>query len=83
MVALAISARQHLVDGAALMVGVLVVVEAVFQRRIARLVSTVAVGLAVVSLVVLAYALFWQLIVLAVLAAGLFILFENLGELRR
>jgi hypothetical protein len=83
MVALAITTPGHLLDGAMLMVGVLVVVESMFQRRLARLVSTVAVGLAIVSLGVVAYELAWQLLVLGVLAAGLFILVENLRELRR
>ena len=83
MVALAVMAPQHLFDGALALVGTLVVVEAVFQRRLARLVSTVAVGLAVVSVVVLIYDLFWQILVIGVLAAGLFVLWENLRELRR
>lgn len=83
MVALAVAAPQHLFDGALALVGTLVVVEAVFQRRLARLVSTVAVGLAIVSVVVLVYDLFWQLLVIGVLAAGLFVLWENIRELRR
>jgi hypothetical protein len=83
MVALAVAAPQHLVDGALLLVATLVVVEAVFQRRLARLVSAVAVGLAIVSVVVLVYHLFWQLLVIGILAAGLFVLWENLRELRR
>jgi hypothetical protein len=82
MVTLAISTPDHLVDGAMLMIGVLVVVESIFRRRLARLVSTVAIGLAIVSLGVVAYELVWELIVLGVLAAGLFILVENLRELR-
>jgi hypothetical protein len=83
MVGLAVAAPQHLFDGALVLIGSLVVVEAVFQRRLARLVSTVAVGLAVVSAAVLVYGLFWQLLVIGVLAAGLFVLWENLRELRR
>ena len=83
MVALAVAAPQHLFDGALALVGTLIVVEAVFQRRVARLVSTVAVGLAIVSVAVLVYDLFWQLLVIGVLAAGLFVLWENLRELRR
>jgi hypothetical protein len=59
------------------------VVESVFQRRLARLVSTVAVGLALASVAVLVYELFWQLLVVAALGAGLFMLWENLRELRR
>ena len=83
MVVLAVVAPHHLFDGALVLVGLLVVVESVFQRRLARLVSTVAVGLAIVSVAVLVYALYWQLLVVTVLAAGLFMLWENLRELRR
>jgi hypothetical protein len=83
MVALAILAPHHLFDGALLMVGVIVVVESVFQRRLARLVSTVAIGLAVISVGVLIYELFWQLLVVTALAAGIFMLWEYLRELRR
>jgi hypothetical protein len=83
MVGLALFAPDHVADGALVLVAVLVVVESVFRRRLARLVSTVAVGLAIVSLSVLAYALVWELLVLGVLAAGLFILVENVRELRR
>jgi hypothetical protein len=83
MVTLAVMAPQHLFDGALALIGTLVVVEAVFQRRLARLVSAVAVGLAVVSVGALIYDLFWQIVVIGVLGAGLFVLWENLRELRR
>jgi hypothetical protein len=83
MVALAVAAPQHHNDGAAALVGTQVVVEAVFRRRLARLVSAVSVALAVVSLAVLVYQLFWQLLIVGALAAGLFVLWENIRELRR
>lgn len=82
-VALAAWAPERLLDGAIAMAGTFVLVEAAFQRRLARLVSGVAVGLAVVSLGVLVYEFFWELVVFAVVAAGLFILWENVRELRR
>lgn len=83
MVALAVAAPQHLLDGALALVAALVVVEAVFRRRLARLVSTVSVGLAIISVGVLVYHLFWQLTVAWILAAGLYVLWENIRELRR
>jgi hypothetical protein len=83
MVVLAVMARHHLFDGALALVAALVVVEAVFQRQLARLVSTVAVGLAILSVGILVYELFWQLLVVSILAAGLFVLWENIRELRR
>jgi hypothetical protein len=83
IVALAIAAPEHILAGAVVLVGTLVVVESVFKRRLARLVSTVAIGLAIVSIGVLIYELFWQILVFGVLAAGLFMLWDNLRELRR
>jgi hypothetical protein len=83
MVALSVMAPQHLFDGALAMVGTLIVVEAVFQRRLARLVSSVSVALALAAVVVLVYDLFWQILVVSVLIAGLYVLWENIRELRR
>ncbi|MFN8633403.1 MAG: hypothetical protein U0893_06070 [Chloroflexota bacterium] len=83
MVVLAVAAPQHLIDGALALVASLVIVEAVFRRRLARLVSTVSVGLALVSVGVLVYHLFYELTIAWILAAGLFVLWENLRELRR
>jgi hypothetical protein len=37
----------------------------------------------VVAVVVLVYDLFWQILVVTALAAGLFVLWENIRELRR
>jgi hypothetical protein len=83
MVVLAVAAPQHLLDGALALIGTLIVVESVFQRRLARLVSTVAIALAVVSVGVLVYELYWQMVVIGVAVAGLFVLWENVRELRR
>ena len=83
MVALSVMAPQHIFDGALTMIGTLIVVEAVFQRRLARLVSSVSVALAIVAVAVLVYDLFWQILVVGVLIAGLFVLWENIRELRR
>ncbi|MDP8923819.1 MAG: hypothetical protein M3O34_13180, partial [Chloroflexota bacterium] len=82
-VTLAAWTPEWLIDGAVAMVATFVVIEAAFRRRLARLVSSVAVGLAIASLGVLVYEFFWQLVVFAVVAAGLFILWENVHELRR
>jgi hypothetical protein len=59
-----------------------VVVEAIFRRGLTQLVTTVTVTLAVVSVLVLMYTFFWQIVVLAVLAAGLYLLWDNVGEPR-
>ncbi|MCC6174664.1 MAG: NPP1 family protein [Chloroflexi bacterium] len=82
IVALIVAAPQHLVAGIVAMIGTLVVVEAAFRRQLAGLVSTVSIALAVVAVGVLVYEFAWQIVVLGVLAAGLFVLWENVRELR-
>jgi hypothetical protein len=47
------------------------------------LISSVNVGLAVVATLILVYEFFWQLVVAAVLILGLYVLWDNLRELRR
>jgi len=81
-VALAAWAPERLVYGALVMAGMFVVVEAAFRRGLARLTSSVTVALAVASLGILVYEFFWGLLVFSVVAAGLFILWENVRELR-
>ncbi|HEX2035797.1 MAG TPA: hypothetical protein VHS99_16590 [Chloroflexota bacterium] len=81
LVFLLVSARQYLVLGLAGMLGVFVIIEATFRRQLVRLISTITVGLAVVCAVVLVYEFFWQLAVLGVLLAGLYLLWENIREL--
>ncbi len=58
-------------------------IEAGFRRRLARFIVSVNVALAVVGALVLLEHYFWSVIVLAVLAVGLYILWENLRELGR
>ena len=81
-VALAIFARQYLVFGMVIMLAALIFVEASFRRQLARLVDSLTVALAIVATLVLLFEFFWQLAVLLVLAAGAYIMIENLRELR-
>jgi hypothetical protein len=48
-----------------------------------NLVSSANIGLAVVASLILVYEFFWQLVVAAVLLVGLYLLWDNLRELRR
>jgi hypothetical protein len=57
--------------------------EASFRGRLANLVSSVNVGLGIVAALIIAYEFFWQFVALAVLLVGLYILWDNLRELRR
>jgi hypothetical protein len=81
-VALALFARQYLVFGLVAMLAAIIFVEASFRRQLARLVDSLTVSLAIVAALVLLFEFFWQLAVLLVLAAGAYIMIDNLRELR-
>jgi hypothetical protein len=54
-----------------------------FRGRLVNLVSSANIGLAVVATLIIIYEFFWQLVVAAVLVIGLYVLWDNLRELRR
>lgn len=74
-------ARQYLLVGLLAALALLVFIEAGFRGRIIRLVTQVTLGLAAIAALVLVYEFFWPLVILAVLGAGSYILWENLREL--
>jgi hypothetical protein len=82
VVALILLARQYLVFGLVAMLSVLIFVEASFRRQVARLVDSVTIALAIVTVLVLTVDFFWQIVVILVLLAGAYIIWENLRELR-
>jgi hypothetical protein len=57
--------------------------EASFRGRLTNLVSSVNVGLGVVAALIIVYEFFWGLVAVAVLIVGIYILWDNLRELRR
>lgn len=81
LVALILFAREYLAFGLVALISLLVFVEAGFQRRLTGLVNGVSVGLALVAALILLFELFWPIVVLAVLAAGSYMIWENLREL--
>lgn len=81
LVALIIFAREYLAFGLAALVALLVFIESGFQRRLTGLINGVSVGLAVVAALILLFEFFWSIVVLAVLAAGTYMIWENLREL--
>jgi hypothetical protein len=83
VVLLVVFARQYLVIGLGILIGVLIFVEAGFRRQLPRLINSLTVGLAVVSALVLAFEFFWQIVVVLVISAGVFIMWENLREITR
>jgi hypothetical protein len=75
--------RQHLLFALVFAIAVFAFVEASFRKRLSRFMVSVNIGLSVVGAFVILDRFFWQIIVLSVLAVGLYILWENLRELGR
>lgn len=75
--------REHLISALVFGTALFAFVEAGFRGWVVNLVSSLNVGLAVVAGLVIFYEFFWRIAVLAVLTVGVYILWENLRELRR
>jgi hypothetical protein len=82
-VAITLFEREHLISMLVFSIALFAFVEAGFRGRLVNLVSSVNIGLAVVAALILIYEFFWQLVVAAVLCVGLYVLWDNLRELRR
>jgi hypothetical protein len=65
------------------LVGVFLLVDAVLRGTFARTVTAISVALAVVSLAVLFFEFWSEALITAVIGAGLFLLWDNVRELRR
>jgi hypothetical protein len=75
--------RQHLLSALVFAIAMFAFIEAGFRRRLTRFIVSVNVALAIVGALVILEHYFWGVIILAVLAVGLYILWENLRELGR
>ncbi len=75
-------ARHYLLYGLAGLIAIIVFVEAGFRRQLSQVVTSVTTGLAIAAALVLLFEFFWQVVVLAVIVAGSYIMWENLRELR-
>ena len=82
-VGIAMFEREHLISMLVVSIALFAFVEAGFRGRLVNLVSSVNIGLAVVATLIVFYEFFWQLVVAAVLVLGLYLLWDNLRELRR
>jgi hypothetical protein len=82
-VAIAMLAREHLISMLVFSIAFFAFVEAGFRGRLVNLVSSANIGLAVVATLILLYEFFWPLVVAAVLVIGLYVLWDNLREIRR
>src|ERR671913_317341 len=75
--------RQHVLSALVFAIAMFAFIEAGFRRRLTRFIVSANIGLAIVGALVLLQHYFWQIIVLAVLGVGFYILWENLRELGR
>src|ERR671921_64360 len=82
-VGIAMFEREHLISMLVFSIAFFAFVEAGFRGRLVNLVSSANIGLAVVATLIIIYEFFWQLVVAAVLVIGLYVLWDNLSELRR
>ncbi len=83
IVGLAYFSPRHLAIGLVIIIALFTFIEAGFRGRLVRVVTSVTLALAVVAFLVLLYEFFWEIVVLAVLITGAYILFENLREIFR
>lgn len=74
-------ARQYLVHWAIIIVLVFVTIDAYFRGWLTRLVTGITLGLAAATGLVLLYEFYWLAAVLAVFAAGGYLVWDNLREL--
>jgi hypothetical protein len=82
-VGIAMFEREHIISMLVFSIAFFAFVEAGFRGRLVNLVSSANIGLAVVATLIILYEFFWQLVVAAVLVIGLYVLWDNLRELRR
>jgi hypothetical protein len=81
VVLLVIFARQLIFWGLSALFLVMITIEAAFRRRLSDLVRWMAVGLATVGLFILLFEFFWIFALVALMAAGSYMIIENLREL--
>jgi hypothetical protein len=74
-------ARHYVLFGMAALVALFAFIEATFRGRVVRMVTSVTIGLAVISALVLLYEFFWPVIALSVVGIGSYLLWDNLREL--
>ena len=74
-------ARQYLIVGIGGLLAGFFFFEAAFRGRLNQLVVQLSTFLAVVASIVLVYEFFWTILIISILLAGSYILWENLREL--
>jgi len=82
-VVIAIFEREHLISALVVSIAFFAFAEAGFRGRLVNLVASANIGLAAVASLVLIFEFFWELVIAAVLVVSLYVLWDNLRELRR
>jgi hypothetical protein len=75
--------RQAIYSALVASIALFALLEASFRGRLANLISSVNIGLGMLAALIIAYEFFWQIVALAVLIVGIYVLWDNLRELRR
>jgi hypothetical protein len=75
-------ASQYLLLGLGALLTLFVFIEATFRGRINRLINSVTVALALIAALLLLFRFFWEIVIIAVLIAGSYIMWQNVRELR-
>ncbi len=83
LVGIVLFEQGHLISILVVSIAMFAFIEASFRGRLVNLVSSVNIGLAVVATLIIVYEFFWALVIAAVLIVGLYVLWDNLRELRR
>ncbi|MCA1737595.1 MAG: hypothetical protein LC740_01830 [Actinobacteria bacterium] len=73
----------YLTFALAAVISLFLFVEAGFRGRLTNLVTSASISLAVIAALVVFYRFFWEIVVASVLILGVYILWDNLRELRR
>ena len=82
-VSLARFGDQHLILWVVAILALFIFAEATFRGRVTSLITSLTIWLAVIATLVILYEFFWEAAGLAILIAGVYILWENLRELGR
>ncbi len=73
--------QDYWIWGLVVLASLMILIEAGFRRQLAQLVTSLTIGLAFVTALILLYDFFWQIIVVAALIGSGYIIWENLREL--
>ncbi len=81
-VGIALFARQYLLWGLIAVISIIVFLEAGFRRQLSRLITSVTIGLAIVCSLILVFEFFWSIVVIGVVIAGGYLIWNNIKELQ-